>query len=71
MQILLIFGSNSYVSSKINKTVIKNQFFSIRSNVISVKVGRSVNLLFIFIYIEKTNEVPAKKSGFATFDNIH
>ena len=34
-------------------------------NVISVKVIKNFNLLFISVYIENTNEVPSKHSGFS------
>ena len=34
-------------------------------NVISVKIGQDVNLLFIFIYKEKTLQIPGKKLCFA------
>ena len=54
----------SYLSCKISKTVTKSQLLPTRNNVISVKVGRNVNLFFIFTYIEKTNEVPDKTNWF-------
>ena len=51
-----IFGISDRITAtsaaKISKTVIKSQILLARSNVISVKVGQHVNLLFISIYVE-------------------
>ena len=54
-----------HVSSKISKTVIKSHILPTKCIVISVDNGRNVNLLLISMYIENTNEVPGKNSGFA------
>ena len=57
------------VCSKINKPVIKSQMVPTRRNVISVKVGRNVTLLFISIYIEKTMKWREKIIGFAILES--
>ena len=53
-----------YVSNKIKIFFIKSQILPTRSNVISVKVNRNVNLLFISIYVGKSNEAHCQKNLF-------
>ena len=56
-------SSNSYISIKTIKTVIKPHILPKSNNVISIKVGRNVNLLFISICIEKIITCQVNKMG--------
>ena len=55
--LLIICRSNKYVSHKIRKTLSKvskkKLLLTRNNNVMSVIIGRNINLLFISIYLEK------------------